>query len=260
VGWGRARAFRRIHLTLRIAYSRPGAPDLLPALYEGARRWGYAGLQLKAEQYAPYLDDPAAFMEEHAERVWDTLGIVAAGEHLEPLRPAVDFAGFFSLPVVSVVYTGSRAEPPDDRAFHAGRILTYIGGYARSVRTRVSLLNHRQTAIESAADLAGFCEAVEAATVGIALDTGHLALAGDADIPNTLRRCAPWIDVVHLKDVNAGECCPLGAGELDLEGIIAALREIRFDRLLVVDDESADLPLEESLRHSMAWLRSHELA
>src|SRR5688500_14825994 len=60
---------------MKLAFSRPTrSPEELRELIEGFRGVGYEGLQLKAAQYMPYIDDPARFVAE-----WGQHGGVASG-------------------------------------------------------------------------------------------------------------------------------------------------------------------------------------
>jgi inosose dehydratase len=74
-------------------------------------------------------------------------------------------------------------------------------------------------------------------------DTAHQLAAG-GDPAELIRRYADRIEYVHLKDVRRDPFAflPLGDGELDLEGVVAALRDIGFDGWITIelDDYEGD--------------------
>ena len=96
--------------------------------------------------------------------------------------------------------------------------------------------------------------------VGLCLDTGHLAIGGG----DPLRAVADWgarINHLHLKDARRaviarviakeglmkdfwGESafCPLGEGDLDIDGILRGLRDRRFSGWLVVEQDMLPRP------------------
>lgn len=97
---------------------------------------------------------------------------------------------------------------------------------------------------------------LEISDVGLCLDTGHFLLAG-GDPVSAIGRWAPRINQVHLKDatrtVMAGiiadeapataiwerEAFPaLGQGDLDVDGVIAALRRVGYQGWLVVEQDT----------------------
>jgi inosose dehydratase len=91
--------------------------------------------------------------------------------------------------------------------------------------------------------------------VGLCLDTGHLIAAG-GDPFAALREWGSRINHVHLKDAHfevvtavrdAGEptieiwkrraFCPLGQGDLDVDAVLDALRALRYDGWVVVEQD-----------------------
>jgi len=89
----------------------------------------------------------------------------------------------------------------------------------------------------------------------LCLDTGHAAYAG-MDPVRAIRAHADRIGHVHLKDVRpevlaharqapldfwqavaAGVFCPLGDGVVDLSGILAALRDARYDGYATIEQD-----------------------
>jgi len=65
---------------VKFAFSRPtGGPEQQRLLFAACRAAGYDGLQLKAGQYRPYLDDPEGFLADWGD--WPPLaaGLIMGG-------------------------------------------------------------------------------------------------------------------------------------------------------------------------------------
>jgi len=86
----------------------------------------------------------------------------------------------------------------------------------------------------------GFDAFVDATDCGIELDLGLALNAGD-DVVARLRSLGDRSDLVHLKDYDtgAGESVPVGEGDLDLNGVAAAVAENDSD-WLIYEYEGAD--------------------
>lgn len=96
--------------------------------------------------------------------------------------------------------------------------------------------------------------------VPLLLDTGHLTAAG-GDAVAAVREWGERINHVHLKDVRGGVFCELGAGEVDLRGVVSALDG--YSGWLVVEHdwipkagEQPDAQIEAQRRNRL-WLREH---
>lgn len=92
-------------------------------------------------------------------------------------------------------------------------------------------------------------------TVGLCLDTGHLA-AGGADVVELTKKYADRVDIVHAKDVHKdqtdkllpgelswsdgvkqGMFAPIADGDIDFATIVAALNEAGFDGYYVLEQD-----------------------
>ena len=92
-------------------------------------------------------------------------------------------------------------------------------------------------------------------TVGLCLDTGHLA-AGGADVVSLTQKYADRVDIVHAKDVHknmtdkllpheitwsegvkAGMFAPIGDGDIDFKAVIDALNGAGFDGYYVLEQD-----------------------
>ncbi|MBE1490112.1 sugar phosphate isomerase/epimerase family protein [Plantactinospora soyae] len=112
---------------------------------------------------------------------------------------------------------------------------------------------HLGTDVETGAEADRLLELTD---VSVCLDTGHLWLAG-GDPVAAVRRWGARIRQVHVKDadrtthgrvraaggglaevVAAGGFCRLGAGGVDVAGVLAALREVGYTGWLVVEQDA----------------------
>lgn len=93
--------------------------------------------------------------------------------------------------------------------------------------------------------------------IGFCPDTAHLA-AGGADPAAMIRRHGPRISHIHLKDFRADPFGfhPLGAGDLDLDDVLAALSDIDYDGWATVELDAYDGPPAEAAAASRRFLAS----
>ena len=149
------------------------------------------------------------------------------------------------------------------------RIAADAAGFGR----KVSLHPHIGTMIEHSAEVD---RVLSGSSVPLCLDTGHL-LIGGTDPAELVRRNTARIAHVHLKDVDAdiaakvragdltytqavrqGIYRPLGQGDVDIEGIVARLRQSGYDGWYVMEQDvaltsEAATPAED-VRTSLAYL------
>jgi inosose dehydratase len=114
---------------------------------------------------------------------------------------------------------------------------------------------HLGTIVETPDALDAIMEKID---MGLCPDLAHLA-AGGGDPAAIIRRYHDRIPYVHLKDLSRAtqRFMPLGAGDLDLADVVAALGEIAYDGWMTVElDEYAGDPAE-AARQSRAFLRPH---
>ena len=94
--------------------------------------------------------------------------------------------------------------------------------------------------MEGAADSAGDLDRHRPdGSLGLTLDTGHLLKSGVSELRNVISSFAHILDNVHLKDFGAGEWAILGDGSLDLNDVVATLRDVGYRGWLCVDEESS---------------------
>lgn len=130
---------------------------------------------------------------------------------------------------------------------------------------RVCFHPHSATWIEGPAEVDALAVALEGSPVGLCLDVGHY-LVGGGDPAAAVRRYGRRIGHVHLKDVDPGVLAALrggslagfrrairarlftelGAGILDLAGVLEALETEGYRGWLMVEQDSTRLPASEA--------------
>ncbi len=138
---------------------------------------------------------------------------------------------------------------------------------------------HAGTYLETAAEIDRVARAMDPSLVGLCLDTGHFRFGG-ADPAQCLRDYRNVVQHVHIKDarmaileqvkaegagleaaLRRGVFCPLGEGDSDIPGVVAALREIDYRGWIVVeqdqflDEDDTRASVVATQRLNLAYLR-----
>jgi inosose dehydratase len=247
-------------VSTRIAFSKPTRDAAEEErLLGGFRAAGYDGLQLKTGQFTPWVHDADGFRARFPEPgvasalvLFDTLD--DGGE--ERLDDVIDFAVAVGSERVVFCQNRDREGIGPEQVAELARTLSRFGRRAREHGVALSLHHHFGQPVMTPDDVRVFFDAVEDGAVGLTVDTAHLAKSGVDDLPGFIREFAPVIDNIHLKDYADGEWRLLGAGELDLDGILSALRDVGYAEWICVDEESA-ATLDDGLRLSREWISAH---
>jgi inosose dehydratase len=111
---------------------------------------------------------------------------------------------------------------------------------------------HLTTMVESPEELE---KVMDRSGIGLCVDTAHLA-AGGGDPAALIRSYAGRVRHVHLKDLRRDPLTflPLGEGELDFPGVLAALADTRYAGWLVVELDSYDGSPRKAARISKEFL------
>jgi sugar phosphate isomerase/epimerase len=242
---------------MRIAFSKPvpaGDFEVLLTEYGPA---GYDGLQLKTGQFLPWIESADDFRDLVAGKP----GAAAALVYFDELDDArlsnvIDFAASVDSEMVVFCHNRSREGVTSEIRIRLAEQLAESGRNAAAAGIRLSLHHHFDQPVMLPEDVREFWGAIEPGSVGLTVDTAHLAKSGVMDIPGFIREFAPIIDNIHLKDFADDEWRLVGQGDLDLDGILAALADVGYDGWLCIDEES-DAPLATGLRASRAWLDDH---
>lgn len=244
---------------MRVAFSKPHRDPQEWTTLLGFRSAGYEGLQLKRYQYEDHLAAPEAFRE----RYGADPGLVSGLIHFGPLDPdgiatldsTVEFAAAVGSERVIFCHDHPHAGVTRGDRERFAATLGECGRRARDLGVALSLHHHDDQPVMVTEDAREFFGALPDATVGLTVDTAHLAKSGVHDIPGFLAEFAGVIDNIHLKDFD-GDWRLLGDGSLDLDGILAQLARQRYASWLCVDEETAT-PMAEAMRRSRDWLDAH---
>jgi inosose dehydratase len=140
-----------------------------------------------------------------------------------------------------------------------------VAAETRAAGARIAFHPHAGTFVETPAEVERLVAAIPADALPLCLDVGHY-LVGGGDPVDAVRRFGERISHVHLKDVDPvvlgrlrrreigsfGDAVrqrlftELGSGALDLDGVLAALAERRYDGWLMVEQDSGWPPPAES--------------
>jgi inosose dehydratase len=146
-----------------------------------------------------------------------------------------------------------------------GAVVDSLAEAARDLGHRTAFHPHAGTFVESPAEAQRLADVTDPELVGICLDVGHITVGG-GDPVAILRSLGERVTHVHLKDVDpdvlarlrggqlagftaaVGErlFTELGAGILDLDGVIGVLAARDYDGWLIVEQDSAWGPPSES--------------
>lgn len=104
---------------------------------------------------------------------------------------------------------------------------------------KLAIEPHYRTRIESRADYDHILSEINTPKVGITIDIGHFHSAG-VDWQALIRAYPDRIYNVHVKDHVGTQSVPIGAGEIDLRGLIEELHATNYNGALAVELEVVD--------------------
>jgi inosose dehydratase len=189
------------------------------------------------------------------DRVLDRLGTTSSGGS----RPVILLSDAFCEPD-RLSAAGRIDETPSawlgDERFET--LVANVHRTAERCRERgfpVSFHYHGGTYVETPREIERLVERLDANLLGLCLDTGHSAFGG-GDPVDLLDRHGDLVNHVHLKDVDravmarirseglgmeeawrSGVFCRLGAGSVDIAGVVARLRAAGYQGWLVVEQD-----------------------
>jgi inosose dehydratase len=167
--------------------------------------------------------------------------------------------------------TAGRADGPstprltDEGWARSIDLLETISRETHAAGARIAFHPHAGTYVETPDEVARLAASIPAEVLPFCLDVGHY-LVGGGDPVEALRRYGERVSHVHLKDVDPEVLAAvrhgavagfgaairgrlfteLGAGALDLDGILAVLADRRYDGWLMVEQDSSWPPPAES--------------
>jgi len=210
-------------------------------------------------------------------------------QHAALLEQAAVFARFLAEVGAQVLVL--RALPPHgrhgglsaERQAAAAACWNAVGAMTASLGIRTALHLDALAPLRQADELAAWLDQLDPATVGLAMDTAELTMAGH-DVVAWYRRFHARVNHIHLKDALAVDTLneyqapnaeralllaggqrgvprwfgELGSGLVDWPGLMAALRDTRYAGWLVVESDKGPAPQAASMMQN-AWTIRHEL-
>lgn len=247
-------------MTIKFAFSRPTETDEERSLlFQEYRTSGYAGLQLKMGQYAPYLQEPERFVEE-----WGSLqGITSAlivgcsldDDGQSSLKSLFTFGERIGAERIIICHGVSRKLVTDDDIRGYAGILSELGKAAQQHGLVLSLHHHFDQPVMYREDFDLFFGSLKEPTIGLTVDTAHLVKSGISDIAELITSFAPFIDNFHMKDYADGDWRVLGEGDIDFKPIFRAIDRIGYDGWISADEESGG-DIQKGMRQCLDFLKS----
>jgi Sugar phosphate isomerases/epimerases len=241
-----------------LAFSKPTVNEAeTRTLVNEFRNYGFESLQLKGSQYLPWIDDVDRFRREWVIDPGVATTLITMGT-LDPagrerLRKVIEFAAQVGSERVVFCHDEARARFDEQLRDYAAT-LSELGKESRDKGVALSLHHHYGQPVMVRHDFEVFFGAVDDGSVGLTVDTAHLAKSGINDIAGFIVDFGSVIDNLHLKDFKNGQWRLLGQGALGWPGIFGALAKVGYSGWLCVDEES-ETPLVEGLSASAEFMR-----
>jgi sugar phosphate isomerase/epimerase len=177
---------------------------------------------------------------------------------IEFTRHAIDCAAELRSDCVSL-WSGAaddsapRAEAMDRLVEGLGEVLEYA--QRRSVK--IGFEPEPGMLIDSMERFEALLGRLDAESLHLTLDIGHLHCQGEAPIAEYVRRWAPRLVNVHIEDMRAGvhEHLMFGQGEIDFPPVLRALAETRYSGGIHVELSRHGHEAPEAAQRAMAFLR-----
>lgn len=244
-----------VALTLDHHHFDPFAPDLARRADALAARLTSLDLGLVIETGARFLLDPRRKHEP------TLLSPEPEGRKLriEFLTRAIDIAAVCGAEAVSFWAGVPRAEVTrEDATRYLREGLTEVAAYAACNNVTPALEPEPGMLIETLDDYLTIKQ--HAPGLRLALDTGHCLVTNEREPAAAVRGFAAEIGTVAIEDMRRGvhEHLPFGEGDMDIPGVLAALREIEFSKLVCVELSRESHRAHTMIPDALAYLRRIE--
>ena len=241
-----------VALTLDVHHLDPFAEDALAAAERLRRRLDALGLDVMVETGARYLLDPRV---KH-EPTLVTPDPAGRARRLAYLRRACDLAAVLRAEAVSF-WTGvpRGVDPGQAWGWVVDGVSALVDShgqapYALAVEPEPGML------LEDCDDWVRLHEVVPGVT--LALDTGHCVVSGRWTPQDAVREFAPHLGTVALEGMRRGvhDHLPLDEGDVELPAVLAALRDVGYDRLVTLELSRDSHRAHEMVPRALATLRA----
>jgi inosose dehydratase len=211
---------------------------------------GYPGIQLRSNIVPDYETRPRALADELAKRQLTFVALSSGGVVIDPASEAQEIATHVGHAKFLQACGGLYLQCTDTRPKRTlapadyqrlGRLLTEIGKRTADVGIALGYHNHMGTIGERPDELDWILDAADPRYVKLELDIAHYQQGG-GDPVKAVRKYADRLLFLHIKDVEdkpggAGgyRFVELGRGRVDVKGVFAAMRDVRFRGWAVVE-------------------------
>jgi len=229
---------------------------------------GYTGIELFDGNLLPFEESIDDFVSTVQANGLEIAGVYTGGHFIYPDAQEDELVRFdrsIRLAALAgarhyVVGGGAvRATGPRAQDYEvAGAFLDIIAERARAAGLIPSYHPH----LGSIAQAPDQIDALFAATsIGLCADVAHIA-AGGGDPVAVIQKYADRLAYVHLKDLDqkTNAFLPLGAGDLDLTAIFAAVIDADYQDWITVELDGYEGDNDEAARKSLAFLQNVTLA
>ncbi len=241
---------------------------------------GYRGIQLRASAVTTWGNRPAELRALLAER---HLSFVALSSGVLDLDPATH-TGNLALHLRNAAFARDAGclylqvvdQRPRDRSAtladyrRMGGLLTELGKRTADMGVALGYHNHMGNLGQAPDEVARVLDAADSRYVKLELDIAHWAAAG-GDPVQAVRSYADRLLFLHLKDLQrpapgrgpaSYRFVELGTGEVDVAGVLDALRTLNFGGWAIVELDDVTSPgrsAKQSAELSKAYLAAHGL-
>ena len=223
---------------------------------------GYQGFEVFDGNLAAYSDDLPRIRDVIRDTGLTPIGVYSGanfifdeilGEELWRIEKSAALAAEIGAPHLVIGGGAQRSTGIEDSDYpKLGRALDRVVSIARSHGLDCVFHPHLTTIVESPDQIARVLSESE---IGLCVDTAHVA-AGGGDPAEVIRAHSDRLGYVHLKDLirDPFSFQPLGRGELDLAGVVEALKDVDYDGWLTVELDSYDGDPREAAEASRRFL------
>ncbi len=136
-----------------------------------------------------------------------------------------------------------------------------VSEYARAGGSEVALEPEPGMLIERLDDFTRLARAPgHAPSLFLALDVGHCLVTADHEPAAAVREFASHLGTVSIEDMKRGrhEHLPFGEGDMDIRGVLGALAEVQYRRLVCVELSRESHRAHEAIPQAIGYLRQEE--
>jgi inosose dehydratase len=240
--------------SMRYGYAAITWGDALAQAMDDISAVGFRGIQLRSEAFQQFGSRPAVLRDELQRRGLAFVALSSGNLSVDPAREQSERDAHLAharfLRDAGGRYLQIIDERPKGREIVAddytrlGRLLTALGRQVSDLGVQLVYHPHMNSLGERPTEVAAILDAADRKHVRVLFDVAHY-LQGGGDPAAAIRQYRDWIQVLHLKDVRAGEAgraggagyqfVELGRGRVDLPAVFNALAEIQFRDWAIVE-------------------------